>query len=583
MGLKYIDNFEIIDTGFAIFLQKYFYQKLKLPLITFCIAENFILLMINYNNEFFYEIANFNLNCNLSIEYLIHFKNNKFTNINQFNNYIFQFFIKNGIQKLISSGNPIKTENGSVIFDIYHINNNLNKTSFINLNKLYQTKINKNSISKSQELNKPIIIKKKQKTREYLSSKPLIGLENLGPTCYMNAILQCLCNIETFVDYFFLQSTFLEQKIAEDKQNKKLCTSFKLLIDNLYPKYKTEKIKNKNIKIFYEGKKEKIKGYYDHREFKNKILQLNPLFGHMQTNDTKDLVNFLLMTLHEELNKAPQNQNIKLNGNINEEQKNKQLMFNNFTKNFIMTQQSIISDLFYALNYNMTKCSNCQTYSYNYHIYSFFVFPLKNIREYKLNNNNGLSNINNFNNDFNNFNFVYNLYANNNLPNFFMNNNFINYMNIFPNNNNNSNQIDIMDCFEFERKINFMSGDNAMYCNYCKQTCPSSMCTLLVTGPEILIIILNQDEGNQFNIKLNFTTALDLSNYIELNATGCQYELIGVITHINYNNYMAFCKEYWNNTWLKFNDTMVSPVNNFKSDVIDSSIPNLLFYKKINQ
>ena len=59
----------------------------------------------------------------------------------------------------------------------------------------------------------------------------------------------------------------------------------------------------------------------------------------MQTNDTKDLVNFLLMTLHEELNKAPQNQNIKLNGNINEEQKNKQLMFNNFTKNFIKTQQ----------------------------------------------------------------------------------------------------------------------------------------------------------------------------------------------------------------------------------------------------
>jgi hypothetical protein len=46
VGLKYIDNFEIIDTGFAIFLQKYFYQKLKLPLTTFCIAENFILLVI---------------------------------------------------------------------------------------------------------------------------------------------------------------------------------------------------------------------------------------------------------------------------------------------------------------------------------------------------------------------------------------------------------------------------------------------------------------------------------------------------------------------------------------------------------
>ena len=29
-----------------------------------------------------------------------------------------------------------------------------------------------------------------------------------------------------------------------------------------------------------------------------------------------------------------------------------------------------------------------------------------------------------------------------------------------------------------------------MYCNYCKMTCGSSMCTVLTTGPEILIIIL---------------------------------------------------------------------------------------------
>ena len=56
------------------------------------------------------------------------------------------------------------------------------------------------------------------------------------------------------------------------------------------------------------------------------------------------------MTLHEELNKAPQNQIIKSSGNINEEKNNKQLMFINFQQYFIKTQRSIISDLFYALN-----------------------------------------------------------------------------------------------------------------------------------------------------------------------------------------------------------------------------------------
>jgi len=66
---------------------------------------------------------------------------------------------------------------------------------------------------------------------------------------------------------------------------------------------------------------------------------------------------------------------------------------------------------------------------------------------------------------------------------------------------------------------------------------------------------------------------------------GCQYELIGVITHIGESgmegHFIAFCKEYWNNQWLKFNDAVVSSVNNFKSEVIDFAMPYLLFYQKI--
>ena len=32
---------------------------------------------------------------------------------------------------------------------------------------------------------------------------------------------------------------------------------------------------------------------------------MNPLFEGVQANDAKDLVNYLIMTLHEELNRAP--------------------------------------------------------------------------------------------------------------------------------------------------------------------------------------------------------------------------------------------------------------------------------------
>jgi ubiquitin C-terminal hydrolase len=45
-------------------------------------------------------------------------------------------------------------------------------------------------------------------------------------------------------------------------------------------------------------------------------------------------------------------------------------------------------------------------------------------------------------------------------------------------------------------------------------------------------------------------------------------------------HFIAYCKEYWNNQWLKFNDAIVTPVNDFKSEVIDFAMPYLLFYQK---
>ena len=365
-------------------------------------------------------------------------------------------------------------------------------------------------------------IPKIRSTRKNFPSKPLVGLENIGATCYMNATLQCLCNIEKFVDYF-KYNEHLYEIIKNDKYNNNLCSSFKLLIESLY-----------------SNDEKKRKGSYAPREFKNKISNMNPLFKGIAANDAKDLVNFLLMTLHSELNKTPQNQ-IEDNNNIFLDQRDKGKMFNNFASNFTKNFLSIISDLFYAMNCNITQCSNCKTISYNYQIYFFLIFPLEEVRKFKLENNNG----------FNNF---------------------------------NNNEVNIYDCFNYDKRYNYMTGENAMYCNYCKLTCGSTMCTYLTTGPEILIIILNRGKGIEFNVKINFDIYLNLSNYIELQNTGCQYELFGVITHIGESgmggHFIAYCKEYWNNQWLKFNDSLVSPVNNFKKEVIDFAMPYLLFYQK---
>ena len=384
--------------------------------------------------------------------------------------------------------------------------------------------------------------------KQDFSSKPLIGLENIGATCYMNATLQCLCNLRKLVEYFKYHDKLIE-KVKNDKDKVLLCSAFKRLIENIYPyelsqNYANYKKQNPSKKIIRYHEGIIAKKYYAPKNFKENISRMNPLFEGVAANDAKDLVNFLLMTLHDELNIAKPSEVSNNSGNIFQDQKNQALMFNNFVDNFKKNYRSVISDMFYALNCNITLCCYCNSKSYNYQIYFFLIFPLEEVRKYKLMNMNN---------------------------NGFMVNNII-------------NTVDIYDCFTYDQKITYMNGENAMYCNYCKQTYNSSMCTYLTTGPEILIIILNRGKGIEFNVKINFYLDLDLSNYIELKNTGCQYELFGVITHIGESgmggHFIAYCKELWNNQWLKYNDAIVSPVNDFKSEVIDFAMPYLLFYQK---
>ena len=294
-----------------------------------------------------------------------------------------------------------------------------------------------------------------------------------------------------------------------------LTSSFKLLIEKLWPNN------------YNESYSQKI---YNPEEFKNKISKMNPLLKEIVSNDAKDLINFIIITLHKELNKANKS-NIK--DNINLDQRNQQMMLNNFMQHFVLENQSIISDLFYGTNCNMIQCSGCNTIFYNYQNYFFIEFSFEEVLKFK----------------------------------------------------NNNNSINIYDCFDYDRKINLMNDENTMYCNYCKNKCIFKMCTYLTTGPEILILLFNKGHKIEFNAKFNFFDNLDLSNYIEYKFTGFKYELISVITYIYKNGifeFAAYCKDPISKSWIKYKDASVSKVEaiEFQSQVINCSIPYFLFYQK---
>ena len=442
------------------------------------------------------------------------FNNNKDNNNQESNK------IKNN---LICNDNNIENSN-------INVNNNVSFNENDNINN----NINNNNIINNDDniINDNAITKKMNIKNNFKLGYPHIGLVNIGATCYMNATLQCFCHIEKFINFF----KYNPQAKNINKNN--LSSSFKILIDNLWPDDDS-----------LESAKTKT---YSPNEFKEKISSMNPLFKGIAANDSKDLVNFIIMTLHSELNMNINNNLINQPDNIIIDQTNQQMVFNCFVQEFMAQNHSIISDLFYSVNCNVTQCTSCNTKIYNYQTYFFINFPLEEIRKFK----------NKMQNNYNNYGF----------------NNYIN--------SRNNNEVDIYDCFENERKINYMTGENSMYCNYCKTVTNSMMYTYLVTSPEILVLILNRGKGIEFNVKINFYEELNLYNYIEYKNTGYKYKLIGVITHIGESSmsghFIAYCYDQIQSKWYKYNDAIVNEVSNFKNEVIDFAMPYLLFYQKID-
>ena len=156
---------------------------------------------------------------------------------------------------------------------------------------------------------------------------------------------------------------------------------------------------------------------------------------------------------------------------------------------------------------------------------------------------------------------------------------------IFNNNCQNINSVNLDDCFRYNQKIDQFSWDNAMYCNNCHLQFPAVYKTILTTGPEILLIILNRGKGIQFDVKCEFVLQLNLYEYIEIKSTGFMYDLVGVVTHLgegaSSGHFIAYCKSPIDHNWYKYNDDIVSPVFNFVEEVINYAMPYILFYQKI--
>lgn len=458
-------------------------------------------------------------------------------------------YVPNNIHNSMNNNtaNSMNMYNGYQYNNYGHNNYGTNNYNNNNLggNNLHQNNIQINTQSNNNKYQPLLHETLKINGVEYsLGSVSAKGLSNVGATCFMNSTLQGFLHTKELTNYF-LDNT-------KTDKIKKIITSNRFHYDNgsLVAKYL------ELVGIVWNKDRASGVKYYSPYNFMNFVQQQNPLFKKGEAGDAKDFILYFLEQMHKEL-KQPVPKQLGIPQSTNN-QYNKQITLNNFFNEFTQ-ETSIISDIFFGINETMNICQNCKNcylskgmnypICYNYGIFNFIIFPLEEVK-----------------------NFV------NKYWNIQKNTVGINYCN---------NSVNLLQCFEFNQKTDFFTGENKNYCNICKQLTDSEYTSKIFSAPNNLILVLNRGKGNCYNIKMNFTHELDITDFVLARNSNekIKYELYGVITHLGESgqnaHFIASCKQPNNNKWFRYNDGIVSEVKDFMNDVYNFGTPYILFYERI--
>ena len=348
-----------------------------------------------------------------------------------------------------------------------------------------------------------------------------LGLQNVGATCYMNATLQCLIHLKELSE--LLLSGFLFKYPREDEnyaKNHRLSLEYINILAQVY----FPKLYNASAICFAPYK------------FKEIIGELNPLFNGYAANDAKDLLQFILETMHQELKMA-----VQPFMEYYCDQKIEQSAYQYFSDSYISQNQSPLLKYLYGITKIQTKCLNCKTVKFNFQSYNLLYFPLRESKRYCIEMKKKE------NKDFDESKYILDLYG----------------------------------CFLYNEKIDHFTGDNQMYCNVCKGCQDSDYESFIFSAPSILAIVLNRGRGNQdFQEPFKYSVDIDITKYLKSGQNG-KYYLIGMVVHLGESSlaghFIAYCRMDKESDWYCYNDAFVNKCSNF-DEIIEKGTPYILFY-----
>lgn len=202
----------------------------------------------------------------------------------------------------------------------------------------------------------------------------IVGLFNMGNTCYLNSSIQCLSHTPIFRDYFtskcYLNDINTSNPLGHEGH---LAQVYAILINNIWKRF--------NQQTLHQPKRVTAPGSYapvnapalTPKTFKESIGKFNEHFAGNEQHDAQELLAFLLGGLSEDLNRIQNKPYIEApdsDGRPDSE------LADIWWSNHLKREMSIIVAMFTGQYKSLLRCKCCKYESARFEPFSFLQLPL---------------------------------------------------------------------------------------------------------------------------------------------------------------------------------------------------------------